>query len=422
MLMNEEQIIEDSGAPRSDKLLWAFLVLLAVVSFSTTDVALVFMLHYRLLKAGIGIMMIVTELLLIVASFRTYHQYSGEINALTKGLILFTLLYNFVHIVYASVLDDEVVYLSLYGNPLFQPMFMVPLGLLIGVGHYNFGQMLKSMMYYTLLILPIFVIRGYIHIGVGVGIIFVLSFLAYLPQKWRVIFILFFLIYILTCYNHDARAALLRAVMGMAIYFFSLTGLPERRNIKAGIMLVAIAVPMYYLVLFATTGYSVFAQMETDNNVGTISVENTGDTRTLLYEELFEDLTNNDAWLLGKGLNSTYYSAYFDQKHIVADSAYRNATEVGFLNYLLKGGIIQAVLYLALLLIAIFNCYFRSNSRAMVLVGSILLAHYVLIFIEEIPKYDLYNIAIWICIGMSFSSTLLEKEDDFFYDVINENL
>lgn len=419
MSMSGDQELENVETQYPTKLLRAFLVLLAIVSLCTTDRALVFMNSNRLIKGGVGLLMIISELLLIIIAFRTYRQHNDEFSAVIKGLVFITLLYNIGHIVYASIFDADVVYISLYGNPLFQPMFMLPLAIMIGLGQNNYGLLYKSLFYYTLLIIPFLVIWGYVQESIGIGLLFVLSFLRYIPRMWRVFYVIFFVVYIIFCYNHDARAAVLRAVMGLAIFVFSLTKLTEWRVVKVGIMSLVVAVPMYYLFLFATTGYSVFTQMESDKNVEMISAENTGDTRTFLYEEVFDDLTNSEAWLLGKGLNSKYYSSYFDQKNVDADASNRNATEVGILNYLLKGGLIQAGLYLSLLLIAIFNCYFRSNSRAMVLVGSILLAHYLLIFFEEIPRYDLYNVAIWFCIGMSFSPTLLEQDDEFFQDQID---
>ena len=72
------------------------------------------------------------------------------------------------------------------------------------------------------------------------------------------------------------------------------------------------------------------------------------------------------------------------------------------------------VLYSILLVLAVYNCFFRARSKFMLIVGLILLTHFVLLFVEECVKFDLYNIVIWLMIGMTFSPSCLEREDDYF--------
>ena len=72
----------------------------------------------------------------------------------------------------------------------------------------------------------------------------------------------------------------------------------------------------------------------------------TTDTRTFLYQELAEDLTMTDSWIMGKGAFSHYYSHIF----LISDSEgsdfhYRMTVEVGVLNFLLHGGLVYVILY-----------------------------------------------------------------------------
>ena len=128
---------------------------------------------------------------------------------------------------------------------------------------------------------------------------------------------------------------------------------------------------------------------------------------------MFDDLTNNDAWVLGKSITGTYYSAHFDYKYS-NENAYRFGAEVGTLIILLKGGLVQFVMYMLILLFAIYRCMLYSKSKYVVLIGLVLLSHYVLLFIEEIPRYDLYNIAMWVFMGISFVAPNDEYDDDWF--------
>ena len=106
----------------------------------------------------------------------------------------------------------------------------------------------------------------------------------------------------------------------------------------------------------------------------------------------------------------TIVSDYFDNKYST-EKEYRFGAEVGVLFFLLKGGLIQFVLYMLILLIAIYRCLFFSQSKCVVLIGLVLLSHYVLLFIEEVPHYDLYNIAIWLYVGMASSASIEEQDE-----------
>lgn len=128
------------------------------------------------------------------------------------------------------------------------------------------------------------------------------------------------------------------------------------------------------------------------------------DTRTFLYKELYTDLEGNNQLLVGKGANGSYYSDYFS--NAVEESAFRNNIEVGVLGMLLKGGYIAVFLNLCLLVIAIFMAFFRSNNTFVTAVGFILIAHTILLFIENYYSYSGYNYAIWFFIGVCLSKEI----------------
>ena len=401
-----------------DKLMKAYLVMLSAVSLYNLYATTMFG-QYRIPKVLMGLVMIVSEIILIILALKSYRVYGREHGGFLKLIIWIVLLYNMTHIAYAATWDDKVVYLSLFGNPIYQPAFMLPFVLIVGMNITGIRHLYKAILYYTLIAIPMFFFTGQMSVFLGMGLLFLLAFLRYFPRGWRIFLLLFVVAYIIYSYYDDARIPIIRVLMGLAIFVFSLTSLHKSILIKTFVLVVAIAMPIYYLALFVKTGYSVFEESTTTERVSRMGVDDTGDTRTFLYEEVFDDLTESKAWLLGKGINGTYYSSYFDQKRVNADAADRILVEVGFLDYLLKGGLVQTILYMLLLLLAIFNCYYRSSSKSMVLIGAILLAHYVLLFVEDVPRYDLYNFAMWFCIGMSFSPTLLEQDDDFFLEQID---
>ena len=80
------------------------------------------------------------------------------------------------------------------------------------------------------------------------------------------------------------------------------------------------------------------------------------DTRSYMYIEMALDLTNTNSWILGKGAYSHYYSEFEHQNFKGQGVDYgRVTTEVPFLNYLLRGGVVYVFLYLSLFIVAIFK-------------------------------------------------------------------
>ncbi len=372
--------------------------------------------HIPFGKGLVGVLMMGSEVLLISLAIRAYKEYYVALHPIVRILILLTIGYNVAHIVYAAIWERDVAYLSLFGNPQYQPLCMLPIALLIGLKPERFFLLYKCVWYYVLLLIPMSILIGYVETLAGTGLLFLLAFAAYLPRKHRIFLLCYAVLFILYCYKVDARATAIRTVMGGAILLYSITPFYNSKIIKVAIILATVALPLYFLRVYITTGNSVFEKALTTSYLENVEEEHVTDTRTFLYEEVIEDMNDNDAWIYGKGINGTYYSSFFDKKDGLAD---RFGPEVGLLYFLLKGGIIQVVLYLSLLLWAIYRCMVISNERYKIIIGLVLISHYVLLFIEEVPHYDLYNIAMWIYIGLAFAFTREEQDDEWCEEQFN---
>lgn len=401
-----------------DKLYVAFLWLLSLVSLHFLYVSSAFVRQIPFGKGIAGIAMLTSEAFLIIMAVRAYKEHSAILHPLVKVIVLLAISYNFAHIIYTLMFVPDVPYLSLFGNIQYQPLFMLPIALLIGLEGERFFNLYKFIWYYVMLMVPLFIFARVAETLAGTGLLFLLAFARYLPNKKRVFLLVFVALYTILCYTVDARAPLIRAMMGVAIWVFSYTPLCKSRIVKMVIYIIIVALPLYYLIRFASTGESILEQLTSSSYVADLGEEHSADTRTFLYEEVFDDLTNNDAWVFGKSITGTYYSDYFDNKYS-NEKEYRFGAEVGVLYFLLKGGLVQFVLYMLILLIAIYRCLFFSKSRYAVLIGLVLLSHYVLLFIEDIPRYDLYNIAMWIFTGLAFAVTKEECGDDWFEERFN---
>jgi O-antigen ligase len=95
-------------------------------------------------------------------------------------------------------------------------------------------------------------------------------------------------------------------------------------------------------------GESIFELIMGNSGNEYSQLDPTVDTRTFLYYEVFQDLKSNEAFLFGKGLNAGYYSASFVTYN-------RPIVEVGFLQIILKMGIVGFLLYVIVILRALFR-------------------------------------------------------------------
>ena len=133
------------------------------------------------------------------------------------------------------------------------------------------------------------------------------------------------------------------------------------------------------------------------------------DTRTFLYREIINDLDRTNGLLFGKGSSGTYYSPYFHRAK--GDSDTRLTVEVGVLALLLKGGVVAVILNLAMFYFSIFLSIFKSNNQYIRWVGFMLLVHTLLLFVENIICYNIYNFMIWFSVGSCLSKEIRNMSD-----------
>jgi len=167
------------------------------------------------------------------------------------------------------------------------------------------------------------------------------------------------------------------------------------------ILLLVPAVSLY----LGVQGQSIFKLMSGDETGTYSQMDPYADTRTFLYYEVFQDLKTNNAFLFGKGLDGGYYSPSF----VTFD---RLAVEVGFLQILLKTGIVGLILYITVIILTIRKALIKSNNLFIKSMGLLLASYMIMIFIENIIAFNLLNIVIWFIIGMCNSQILREMDNE----------
>jgi len=212
-----------------------------------------------------------------------------------------------------------------------------------------------------------------------------------------------------------SRATIARILL----LFFSLMllGMYRKFNMRwiPAVAMLAFLIPFYFVYTGTVTGQSFLtgARSYVLDTVGTTQSTRfleKADTRTFLYREIFDDLIHNDHFLTGKGSGGTYFSPYFFFSGHDIDQ--RFTSEVGLLALLLKGGVIGVFLNLCLFLTAMFLAFYRANNYYVSAIGFMLLVHVLILFVENLVSYNLYNYAIWFFVGICLSSEIRSLNDD----------
>ncbi len=130
------------------------------------------------------------------------------------------------------------------------------------------------------------------------------------------------------------------------------------------------------------------------------------DTRTFLFVELFADLEPYQL-IIGKGASGTYYSPYFEytRRHgLGGDNPNRMANEVGYLQMILKGGIIMMALHLLILLPAAYLGIFASRNIITRACGYYIVIYLLLWMINSYAIYSAEFLLLWMAAGTIVST------------------
>lgn len=212
------------------------------------------------------------------------------------------------------------------------------------------------------------------------------------------------------------RAGILRLIISYSILltYFLMRSVRISKKLITFMVFVLLLIPLISLY-FGLKGESVFQFVLGEDTQPYSQMNPYADTRTFLYYEVFQDLKLNNAFVFGKGLNATYASQAFQ-------TFGRPMVEVGFLQILLKTGIVGVVLYLAVIIIAIIKSIGKSSSIHLKSLGLLLLGYVLMLFIENVVAYNLLNAVIWIIVGICYSPKMRALKDSDFSKMFSEQI
>jgi hypothetical protein len=190
-------------------------------------------------------------------------------------------------------------------------------------------------------------------------------------------------------------------VSALLIYIYT-----SQINLKKKIMV------LLFFFFACVAGYYFFMQNQS-NLFGGITERAKEDSREVVYLFYWEDMNGKD-WIWGKGMNGTYYAPYIDKESPVKgeDEDLRQLIEGGYLQIILKGGIVNLALFLFLAIPALINGIFYSNNVLSKAAGALIFLRLIDMFPWGMPAFNVGYVMFWLCVSICLNKKIRNYTDE----------
>jgi hypothetical protein len=138
------------------------------------------------------------------------------------------------------------------------------------------------------------------------------------------------------------------------------------------------------------------------------------DSRSGVERFFFKDMNTMD-WIIGKGLNGKYYCPGIEQHPY---TVYRTVIETGYLQIILKGGIISLLLLLLIALPAMIKGLFYSSNMLAKSAGLWILLSILSLYPATVTTFSMSYILFWISVVICYSDKIRFLTDDEVFEAI----
>ena len=203
----------------------------------------------------------------------------------------------------------------------------------------------------------------------------------------------------------EQRSNALFLLISMALY-----GIELLRYSRANVLLKIIAcLVLIGTILVAIVNKDVMSSgIESNEHLLT-------DSRTFLFEELYEDFSTTEL-LFGRGVMGTYFSNYFYELSLRdvegGDAADRISTEVGYLQMILKGGVLMVILHVLIMIPAAYLAIVKGRNSIVRMCGYIVLIYFLLFSVNYYQQFTAHLLLLWVAIGTCLSKKCRNKTDE----------
>jgi hypothetical protein len=301
-------------------------------------------------------------------------------------------------------------------------IMLLPLSILVTQGKYFGHQFFKSYIKYGI---PIFCIlyfvmqpgmTGYFLAPISVIILFFRG----LSFKWKVILIVLSGFVFFTDLN--ARSNIIKFLLPYILIIIFSFGMFRKKFFLNSVRLVCMFLPFALIFFYFSRGFNLFNfkkfvsrdyQVETANGKASLLT----DTRTGLYIEVINSAIENDYLIAGRSPARGYTSNSFGNtigKEIGSTKKERYGSEVSILNIVTWTGVVGVLLYFLIFYAGSYLAINASNNIYSKIIGIYLSFRWLYAWVEDFSRFDLFQICLWLLIGICFSKDFRKATDAQF--------
>lgn len=354
-----------------------------------------------------------------------YKSFFKNTNSKVAATIILLLFYYGIFLIFRSLLYDD--NKAVFGNPITTLfgntqvgaiVFLLPLIVVFSMRKEILNELyeiLKIILAISIFVsiykIIIFDIYSFNFLLILQCISFLYLYFPYIKNKRFLSLIIFGTVLMLILVYINGERALFLSILFSVLSFLIVKFIKSKSIIKlyVTLLIVVSCLILIYGLYYKVSIFEVIKLYFSDDN--DIAV----DSRTFLYFEFSEDFFRHNSWLFGKGILGSYYSETMDiamSNGEYSDFKNRIGIETGFLQYILKGGLLYLISYMLLLIFAIFNALKYSKNDFLKIAALILAGRFFISTISEYPCFDLKNIVVWILIGLCINKKTLNLSND----------
>lgn len=174
------------------------------------------------------------------------------------------------------------------------------------------------------------------------------------------------------------RGGLVMSVMYL-VMAWGMYVLSDRRTSRLKMVILAIVVIGLCFMLFTNMSDSFFS---------TLVERGDEDSRSGVENGFYADMKSPSDWIFGRGWFGQYWEPAF--------GCYRSSIETGYLALILRGGFLYLIPYVMVLVLTMFNGYFRSNNLFCKSFAIMCLMQVISLYPYGWPTFNFFHFIIWI--------------------------
>ena len=164
-------------------------------------------------------------------------------------------------------------------------------------------------------------------------------------------------------------------------------------------------------VIFIAGGSYYLTNVKTPAMLNYLIDRGDADTRTGVEVYMYEDMSPVD-WVIGKGIKGSYYCPVVDNVNDAEGLGYRDNIETGYLQIILKGGIISLALLLLIFIPAVYKGFFKSRNILSKAAAMWIFLWIIYLYPSGGMVFNMNYVLVWISTGICYSDKIRDLDDE----------